>query len=85
MLDRCPFVVQFRELNDVQRQVRLSLSRDFAERVRWARGDPRLSASEEYYLAKVEGMIRRTVGRCQLSQNQWDKVMEDRRQGRRAG
>jgi len=76
MLDRCPFLAEFWELSDVEREVRLSLSRDFAERVRWARGDPRLSAWEEGFLAEIADMIRRSRGRCRLSQAQWAKFWE---------
>jgi hypothetical protein len=76
MLDRCPFVDRFWELSNVEREVRLSLSRDFAERVRWARGDPRLTAWEERFLTDIADMIRQSGGRCRLSQAQGDKYWE---------
>jgi hypothetical protein len=76
MLDRCPFLARFWELSCVEREIRLSLSRDFAERVRWARGDPRLSAWEEGFLTDIADMIRRSRGQCRLSQAHWDKYWE---------
>jgi hypothetical protein len=76
MLDRCPFLSAFEDLSDLERRVRLSLSADFAERVRWCRGDPRLTAWEEGFLTEIAAMIRRSRGRCRLSQPQWDKYWE---------
>ena len=77
VLDRpYPSTAFFRDLDPVERELRLEVSDDLADHLRWIRGDPRLSAWEESFLAGIATLIRQTEGRCRLTEKQWDKFWQ---------
>jgi len=77
VLDRpYPSTAFFRDLDPAERELRLEVSDDLADHLRWIRGDPRLTAWEESFLAGIATLIRETEGRCRLTQKQWDKFWQ---------
>ena len=69
---------KFRELAPHHREMRQETAAYLAAMIRELRGDPRLSAWEEGFFASVEGVIRQTGGRVQLSRKQWEKAWQIR-------
>ena len=54
--------------------MRRGTAADLAAMIRTLRGDPRLTAWEEGFFANVEGILRQTGGRVQLTQKQWNRI-----------
>jgi hypothetical protein len=65
---------RWRELTREEQRERMELSADLLPILQWNRGDPRLTAWEEAFLA---GMVRHIVtfhGAAKISPKQWDKI-----------
>jgi hypothetical protein len=69
-------VRQFKDLEQEERLLRIATSRALADHIRSYRGDPWLNASEEKFLASVEGQLRRYKFTIEASPKQLAVVWE---------
>ena len=65
---------KFWQLAPHHREMRRETAADLAAMIRTLRGDPRLTAWEEGFFANIEGILRQTGGRVQLTQKQWNRI-----------
>ena len=63
-------------LTEPHQEMREVMNRDLADMIRSLRGDPRLSAWEEGFLANVEALLRNSHFHIGLTRKQWDKAWE---------
>ena len=69
-----PPLGRFRELSQEEREARLETSQELAELIRWIRGDVRLSAWDEQFLAGMAHVLSKYEGRARISRKQWDQL-----------
>ena len=76
MAERYPTTVMFRELPPEEQAIRLETATDMLELCRFWRGDPRLNAWQEGFLAGMTEILRETKGKARISDKQWAKFRE---------
>jgi hypothetical protein len=69
-----PPVKRWRELTRQEQRERMELSADLLPILQWNRGDPRLTAWEEAFLAGMVRHIETFHGAAKISPKQWDKI-----------
>ena len=69
---------KFWQLAPRHQEMRRETAADLAAMIRALRGDPRLTYWEEGFFANVEGILRQTGGRVQLTRKQWEKAWQIR-------
>jgi hypothetical protein len=62
------------DLTRPEQRERMELSADLLPVLQWNRGDPRLTAWEEGFLAGVVRHIQTFHGAAKISVKQWDKI-----------
>ena len=67
MAERYPTTVMFRELPPVEKAIRLETAAELLELCRFWRGDPKLNAWQEGFLAGMTEILRETQGKARIS------------------
>ena len=69
-----PPAKRWQELTRPEQRERMELSADLLPILQWNRGDPRLTAWEESFLAGMVRHIETFHGAAKISPKQWDKI-----------
>jgi hypothetical protein len=69
-----PSTKRWQELTRPEQRERMELSADLLPILQWNRGDPRLTAWEEGFLAGMVRHIETFHGAAKISVKQWDKI-----------
>ena len=67
---------RWRELTRQEQRERMELSADLLPILQWNRGDPRLTAWEEAFLAGMVRHIETYHGAAKISPKQWDTIRQ---------
>ena len=67
---------RWRELTRQEQRERMELSADLLPILQWNRGDPRLTALEEAFLAGMVRHIETFHGAAKISPKQWDTIRQ---------
>jgi hypothetical protein len=76
MAERYPTTTMYRELPPVEKAIRLETAAELLELCRFWRGDPKLNAWQEGFLAGMTESLRETRGKARISDKQWAKFRE---------
>jgi hypothetical protein len=78
MLGKGPYppTAIFRELSREDQIERLDVAEDLLDLVKFWRGDPRLSAWQEGFLATMAQRLTISQGKYKVSHKEWDKIRE---------
>ena len=71
-----PTTVQYRDLPPKAKLLRLEVANDLLRQFQYWRGDPRLNAWQEGFLASMVRRLRETHGKCRISEKEWVKIRE---------
>src|SRR3954454_21503724 len=71
-----PTTVQYRDLPPKAKLLRLEVANDLLRQFQYWRGDARLNAWQEGFLANMVRRLRETQGKCRISEKEWVKIRE---------
>ena len=71
-----PTTVRYRDLPPQAKLLRLEVANDLLRQFQYWRGDARLNAWQEGFLANMVRRLRETHGKCRISEKEWVKIRE---------
>src|SRR3982751_4402796 len=71
-----PTTVKYRDLPPQAKLLRLEVANDLLRQFQYWRGDARLNAWQEGFLANMVRRLRETQGNCRSSEKEWVKTRE---------
>jgi hypothetical protein len=71
-----PTTVRYRDLPPKAKLLRLEVANDLLRQFQYWRGDVRLNAWQEGFLANMVRRLRETQGKCRISEKEWVKIRE---------
>lgn len=69
-----PRMARWRRLTPLEQAERLDVAADLLESLQFWRGDPRLTAWEEGFMASIVQVIQTFDGKAKISRKQWDVI-----------